>query len=402
MLKTFEYRIYPNNKQKEQIEKHIGCCRWIYNYALEKKMKAWTEDKKNLSRFDIQADLPLLKKAEDTKWLKEVSAQSLQASLEHLDRAYKAFFKAKRGFPKFKNKHKSKQSYSIPQYTKVNFEKCLLLVPKMKPISIRLHRDFKGKIKTTTIKKTSTNKYFASILVETNEIVKKPKVIRANTTIGLDLGIKDFAVLSTGEKIANPKILKKYEYKLKKAQQKVNKKTNGGKNREKAKLVVAKVHEKIANTRKDFIHKLSHKLTHENQVNSIVIEDLNVLDMVKNHNLAKSISDCSWAEFVRQLEYKSAWYGKNLIKIGRFEPSSKLCSNCGIINQELTLKDREWTCKECGTNHDRDINASINIKNIGLGSRNKIPMERRKSTLGKNRGTNLVHLTQEAPAFRLG
>jgi putative transposase len=344
-----------------------------------------------LSRFDIQADLPGLKKAEDTKWLKEVNSQSLQASLENLDRAYKAFFKQHKGFPKFKNKHKSKQSYSIPQHSDVDFEKCLLIVPKMKPISIRFHRDFEGKIKTITIKKTTTNKYFASILVETKDVVKKPKAIKESTTIGLDLGIKDFAVLSTGEKIANPKTLKQYEHKLKKAQQQVSRKTKGGKNREKAKLKIAKVHEKIANVRKDFLHKLSYRLTHESQVNSIVIEDLNVLGMVKNHKLAKSISDCSWSEFVRQLEYKSEWYGKNLITIGRFEPSSKLCSNCGTINQDLTLKDREWTCKSCGSIHDRDINASINIKNIGLDNRNKIPTERRKSTLAESRCNNAAH-----------
>jgi putative transposase len=396
-LKAYEYRIYPNREQQEQIVKHIGCARWIYNYALGKKMKAWTTNKKNLSRFDIQADLPKLKKAEETKWLKEVNSQSLQSSLEHLDSAYKHFFKTKKGFPKFKNKHKSKQSYSIPQHTDVDFEKALLLVPKMKPISIRLHREFTGKIKTITIKKTTTNKYFASILVETKDAVKESKAIKSRTTIGIDLGIKDFVMFSTGEKVENPKVLKQYENKLKKAQQKVARRTKGSKDREKAKFKVARVHEKIANTRKDFLHKLSHKLTHENQVNSIVIEDLNVKGMVKNHKLAKSISDCSWSEFVRQLAYKSEWYGKNLIKIGRFEPSSKLCSVCGTINQELTLADREWACKNCGTKHDRDINAAKNIKNIGL---KKIPMERRKSTLGENRCSNAIRLTQEAPAFR--
>jgi putative transposase len=391
MLKTYEYRIYPNAEQKEQIAKHIGCCRWIYNYALEKKMSAWTKDKKNLSRFDIQADLPTLKKAEDTKWLKEVNSQSLQASLEHLDRAYTRFFREKKGFPKFKNKHKSKQSYSISQHSDVDFEKCLLKVPKIKPIEIRLHREFKGKIKTITIKKTSTNKYFASILVETKDESKAKKKIKETTTIGLDLGIKDFVVLSTGEKIANPKTLKRHQHKLKKAQQKVSRRTKGGKNREKAKLVVAKVHEKIANVRKDFLHKLSHKLTHENQVNSIVIEDLNVKGMLKNHKLAKSISDCSWSEFVRQLEYKAEWYGKNLIGVGRFEPSSKLCSVCGTINQKLTLADREWTCDGCDTKHDRDVNAAINIKKMGLYTRNKIPTERRKSTLGESRCCNAAH-----------
>jgi putative transposase len=388
LLKTYEYRIYPNREQEEQIAKHIGCSRWIYNYALEKKMKAWKEDKKNLKRFDIQADLPKLKKSEDTKWLKEVNSQSLQASLEHLDRAYRHFFKTKKGFPKFKNKHNNKQSFSIPQHSSVDFEKCLLIVPKIKPISIRLHRKFEGKIKTVTIKKTSTNKYFSSILVETKDEPKKKLEIKESTTIGIDLGIKDFAILATGEKIENPKTLTRYENKLAKAQRIVGRRIKGGKNREKAKFKVAKIHEKIANTRKDFLHKLSHKLTHENQVKSIVIEDLNVKGMMKNRKLAKSISDCSWSEFVRQLEYKSEWYGVNLIKIGRFEPSSKLCSNCGTINQELTLKDREWTCKNCNTEHDRDINAAKNIKSIGL---NKIPTERRKSTLGESRCNNATH-----------
>jgi putative transposase len=258
----------------------------------------------------------------------------------------------------------------------------------MKPIEIRLHRKFDGKIKTVTIKKTPTNKYFASILVETKDIEKKPEAIKPNTTIGIDLGIKDFITLSTGEKIANPKILKQYERKLIKAQRKASRKVKGSNNRKKANFRVAKIHEKIKNIRKDFLHKLSYRLSHENQVDSLVIEDLNVSGMVKNHKLAKSIGACSWYEFVRQLEYKSLWYGKNLIKIGRFEPSSKLCSNCGTINQELKLEDREWICKNCGSVHDRDINAAINIKNIGLGIRNKIPMERRESTLVESRCNN--------------
>ncbi len=398
MLKSFEYRIYPNTEQKAQIAKHIGGCRWIYNYALEKKMKAWTTEKKSLSRFDIQADLPELKKVESTKWLKDINSQSLQASLEHLDKAYKMFFKTKKGFPKFKSKHNSKQSYSIPQYSKIDFERELLIVPRIKPIKIVLHRKFDGKIKTVTIKKTSTNKYFVSILVEMEDISKKLKTIKEITTIGLDLGIKDFIALSNGEKITNPKILKRYEHKLKDKQKILSRRTKGSNNRLKAKLAIAKIHEKITNVRKDFLHKLSYRLTHENQVSSIMIEDLNVSGMMKNHKLAKSIGDCSWSEFVRQLEYKSKWYGINFFKIDRFAPSSKLCSNCGTINQELTLKDRGWGCRNCGSMHDRDINASINIKNIGIESINKIPMERRKSTLGENRCSKTIRLTQEVSA----
>jgi putative transposase len=375
VLKSFEYRIYPNIKQKEQIIKHIGCARWVYNYALEKKMKAWTTEKKNLSRYDISTDLPKLKKEEQTKWLGEVNSQSLQASLEHLEKAYKIFFKTKKGFPKFKSKHERKQSYSVPQHGAIDFEKNLLIVPKISPIKSVLNRRFEGNIKTVTIKKTPTNKYFVSILVETVDVSKKPKQIKESTTIGIDLGIKNFITISNGEKIENPKILKKYEKKLKRKQQGLSRKTKGGKNREKDRLKVTKIHEKIVNVRKDFLHKLSYRLTHENQVRTIVIEDLGVRNMMRNHRLAKSIGDCSWGEFIRQLEYKSTWYGINLIKIGRYEPSSKLCSNCGKINQELQLKDQEWTCKECKTLHDRDINAAKNIKSIGLNPKIKYPRD---------------------------
>lgn len=401
MLKAYEYRIYPNREQEEQIKQHIGCSRWVYNYALEKKMKAWNAEKKNLSRFDIQADLPKLKKTEDTTWLKDVNSQSLQASLEHLDRAYTKFFREKKGFPKFKNKHTSKQSFSVPQHTSLDFETETITLPKIKPIKVRVHREFTGKIKTVTVKRTPTHKYFVSVLVETKDEPKTKKRIQDTTTIGLDLGIKDFVVTSLGEKIDNPKVLKQYSKKLTKSQRRLSRRAKGSKNRERAKLKVARVHEKITNTRKDFLHKLSHKLTHENQVKSIVIEDLNVSGMIRNHRLAKSISDCSWSEFVRQLEYKSEWYGINLIKIGRFEPSSKLCSNCGTINHELTLKDREWTCKTCGENHDRDINAAINIKKIGL-NKNTVPMEHGELTLGESRCTNATHWNQEALAFRQG
>jgi putative transposase len=399
ILKAFEYRIYPNKKQEELIAKHIGCSRWIYNYALDKKIKSWTIDKKNLSRFDIQKELPILKGTKETEWLKEVNSQSLQASLEHLDNAYKKFFKMKKGFPQFKSKHKSKQSFSVPQHSTVDFKKGLLSIPKIEPIEIVLHRKFKGVVKTITIKKTSTNKYFAVVLVETKDKLKKTKKIKEDTTIGIDLGIKDFAVLSTGTKISNPKILKKYENRLAKAQRKVSRRIKGSNNRDKAKLVVSKIHEKISNTRKDFLNKLTYNLTHENQVRTIVVEDLSVGNMIKNHHLAKSISDCSWSEFIMQLTYKANWYGVNLLTIGKFEPSSKLCSNCGTVNQALTLKDREWTCMNCGIAHDRDVNASMNIKTIGL---KQIPTERRESTLGENRGNNLVHWNQEALAFRQG
>lgn len=384
MLRAYKYRLYPTEQQKIKIARHIGCYRWVYNWGLENKIKAWQKDKKSLSKFDLSNMLPDLKKKKETEWLKEVNSQTLQQALENLDSAYVRFFKEKKGFPKFKNKHKSKQTFRVPQKAKVNEEITKLYLPKfLEGIKIVKDRKFKGVIKNVTIEKTPTNKYYASILVETKDEPMAKKKIQDRTTIGLDLGIKDFVVLSTGEKIANPKLMKQYESKLKKAQRILSRRVKGGQNRNKAKFKVAKVHEKIANVRKDFLHKLSHKLTHENQVNSIVIEDLAVCNMVKNHKLAKSISDCSWSEFVRQLEYKSEWYGKNLIKIGRFEPSSKLCSTCGTINQELTLKDREWTCDGCNTRHDRDINAAINVKSIGLHNQNRVTVDSRELTLGE-------------------
>jgi putative transposase len=385
MLKAFEYRLYPNKTQIAQINKHIGCTRWIYNYALEKKMQAWAVEKKNISRFDISNDLPILKKSEDTKWLSEVNAQSLQASIGHLDKAYTKFFRDKKGYPKFKSKHRGKQSFTVPQKGKVNFDYNKVIIPKIKSIKAVLHKKFTGTIKFITIKKTPTNKYYAVVTVDTEEVCLPRQSITDVKTLGIDLGIKSFITLSDGTKVENPKTLSKYTRKLVNNQRVLSRRKKGSNNRSKQKLQVAMVHEKIKNTRNDFLHKLSYRLTHENQVSTIVIEDLNVKGMIKNHHLAKSISDCSWGEFVRQLTYKSDWYGKNLIKIGRFEPSSKLCSNCGIVNRELRLSDREWVCSNCNTKHDRDTNAAINIKQIGLNPR--VPMGCREFTLVESIGS---------------
>lgn len=386
MLKGYKYRIYPTEQQEIKILRHIGCYRWVYNWGLEAKMKAWQTDKKSLSKFDLSNMLPDLKKQENTKWLKKVNAQTLQQALENLDSAYVRFFKEKKGFPKFKSRHKSKQSFRVPQKVRVNEKFDRLYLPKfLEGIKMAKDRKFNGVIKSVTIERTNTGKYFATLLVDTTDKLKKKAEIKESTTVGIDLGIKDFLITSSGEKIENPKLTKQYENKLAKAQRVVSRRTKGGKNREKAKLKVARIHEKVANSRKDFLHKLSHKLTHESQVKSIVIEDLAVSNMVKNHKLAKSISDCSWSEFVRQLGYKSEWYGINLIKIGRFEPSSKLCYNCGTINQDLTLADREWICKTCGTKHDRDINAAKNIKSIGLHNQNRVVVDNHELTLGEIR-----------------
>lgn len=355
MFKAFKYRLYPTEPQKELIAKHIGSSRFVYNLALETKNAAYISAKHNYSAFDLVKQLPELKK--EFPWLKEVNSQSLQQAIQNMDIAFKKFFKGA-GFPKFKSKHRGKQSFAIPQNVIVKDD--FLIVPKFKEgIKMSLHRQTKGTIKSATITATPTGKYFVSILCDTKEELPSKAPIKENTTIGVDLGIKDFLITSDGEVVSNPKYLRKAQSKLKYAQRKYSK--HKGK-RTKKKL--AKLHEKVVNKRKDFLHKVSTQLIRENQ--TIALETLAVKNMVKNHNLAQSISDASWSTFVTMLEYKANWYGKNILRIGQFAPSTKTCSNCGAINKELTLKDREWTCGSCSTALNRDVNAACNIKSFAL------------------------------------
>ena len=355
MFRAYKYRIYPSELQKELIAKHIGSSRFVYNLALETKNTAYLGSKHNFSPFDLIKQLPDLKK--ECPWLKEVNSQSLQQSIQNMDIAFKKFFKGA-GFPKFKSKHRGKQSFSIPQ--NVIVENNLLIIPKFKEgIDIVLHREIKGTIKSATVSVTPTGKYFVSILVDTNTEMPTKAPITENATIGIDLGIKDFAITSDGEVFENPKNLRKAQSKLKYVQRKYSK--NKGK---RTKQRLALLHEKVVNKRKDFLHKTSTKLIRENQ--TICLEDLAVSNMVKNHNLAQAISDVSWSTFVTMLEYKSDWYGKNILRIGRFAPSSKTCSCCGTINKDLTLKDRSWTCPKCNSVLDRDVNSAINIKSFAL------------------------------------
>jgi putative transposase len=282
-----------------------------------------------------------------------------------MESAFKLFFKGIHEFPKYKSKYRGKQSFHIPQSINIDFKKNKLSIPKFEtPIDIVLHRKFIGQIKTSTISRTPTNKYFISVLVDNKKEIPFKKKINANTSIGIDLGIKDFIVTSNGEKINNPKYLSKSLTKLKSLQYSANKKELGSKNRTKANIKVALLYEKISNQRKDFLNKLSLKLISENQ--TICIEDLNVKKMLKKHSFALPISDASWSMFIDMLKYKAEWYGKNIIQIGQFDPSTKLCSNCGRINHTLTLKDREWKCNLCGASHDRDVNAAINVKEFAL------------------------------------
>jgi len=378
MLRAYKYRIYPDPRQKELIDKTFGCCRWVYNTCLYLRKWLW-ETRKAVSAYDLMKQVSETKL--DCPWLKEPDSQALNAAILNMDQAYQHFFKHGMGFPRYK-KRNGHQSFSCPCNTReVNWETSTLTIPKIQDIPIVLSRRFKGKIKTVTISRTPTRKYYASILVDTGEPTASKPPVDEDKTIGIDLGIKDFAITSEGIKISNPKYLDQKIDRLKVLQHRASHHKKGSGKRKKANLRVAIQHERITNQRKDFLHKLSTKLVCENQATSFVVENLAVRNMVKNHHLAKAISDAGWSEFVRQLKYKSEWYGKNFIQIGRFEPSSKTCSHCGAINQTLTLQDREWVCGDCGTCHDRDINAARNIKHFGLktgAGSSEVPVKQRR------------------------
>lgn len=360
--KGYKFRIYPNKEQETFLMKSFGCARFVYNWALALKNQEYSKTKKSSNYYELNKKLPKLK--EENEWLTEVYSQTIQASLRNLDNAFTRFFKKLGKYPQFKSKHKNNFSFQIPQGAKIVENK--LHIPKVyEGIKVKLSREFEGKIKTTTISKNPSGQYFVTFLVESNENTKELEKFNTDKTIGVDLGIKDFAVISNGIRIDNPRHLKKKLKRLKKIQQRYSRKQKGSNNRKKYRVKVAKQHLKIKNQRQDFLHKLTYKLTHDNQVSSICIEDLAVSNMIKNHCLAQSISDVGWGEFRRQLDYKCKWYGKNLIVISRFAPSSKLCPECGQINKNLTLADREWTC-DCGAKHDRDLLASNNIKNFGI------------------------------------
>lgn len=364
MLKAYKYRIFPTDAQKKELNYFFGGCRFVYNLGLETKIEAWISANKSYTCIDLANQMKDLKDTEAT-WLNNCPAQTLQMSLRNLDNAYTKFFKGG-GFPKFKNKY-SKQSIQFPQGIKVNFKNSTIFIPKLKKVNILFHREFKGEIKTVTVSKTTTNKYFVSILVDNQVNIPARKKVEEKTSVGIDVGIKNFAVLSDGTVFENKKWLHKAKKNLRVQLRSLNRKKKiKGQNYEKQRLVVARLHEHIKNQREDYLHKISNFII--NNYDTIILEDLNIKYMMKNHILAFSIGEIGWYKFTSMLKYKANWYGKNIIRIGRFEPSSKCCSSCGIINKKLTIQDRFWTCV-CGEIHDRDVNASKNIKKFGL--RNK-------------------------------
>ncbi|MDR2233892.1 MAG: transposase [Tannerella sp.] len=363
MLKDYKYRIYPDREQQVLINKSIGCCRYIYNWALARRKNVYETEKRTLSVTELSRELTYLKKEPEYEWLNEVSSEILQQAIRNMDSAYNHFFKHGYGFPKFKSKHYSGKSFKNINGTGIDFDKKRIKVLKIGKIKFALDRKFEGILKSIVISQTPTNKYYASVLVDDGKPLPEKAKIEENSTVGIDVGIKDFATLSSGTKISNPKYYENDEKRIKVLHRRVSRKQKGSNRRMMAVFMLAKRYEKIANKRKDFLHKAVKMIVSENQ--TVVIEDLNVEGMLQNHNLAKSIQSVSWSEFFRILNYKCEWHGKNLIRIGRFEPSSKLCT-CGFKHDGLKLSDRQWQCPACGTVHDRDILAANNIKRFGL------------------------------------
>ena len=359
--RAYRFRLYPNREQEQALSRQFGSSRFVYNNFLRARVDYYlthkdSDGKKGLNYHDTARMLTELKRQAEYKWLSEANAQALQQTLIDLDTAYTNFFRKRAKFPRFKRK-RGRQSFRVPQAFRLEGNQ--LVIPKISPIKMVVHRPVEGKIKSVTISRTPAGRYYASILCEVE--LADPEY--QGGEIGLDLGLKAFVVTSDGEKVEHPRHLRKVERRLRRLQRRLSRRQKGSGGYEKARLAVARQHEKVANERADFLHKLSRRLVDENQV--IHVEDLHVKGMLANHHLAKSIADSGWGEFVRQLEYKGRWYGCHVHKIDRFFPSSKRCHVCGYINQDLSLSARSWTCPECRSVHDRDENAAINIRDFG-------------------------------------
>jgi len=359
--RAYKFRFYPTPEQELILARTFGCARFVYNHMLRVRSDAWLNEQRSIGYHETSAILTALKKQDEYIWLNEVSSVPPQQALRHLQTAFANFFAKRAKYPSFKSKHDRQTA----EYTTSAFKwdgKALKLAKMSDALNIRWSKTLPkaAKLTTATVTKDPAGRYFVSLLCD-DVVIAKPA---AMGQVGIDLGLTHFCILSTGEKIAGPKTFRKYEARLALAQRRLAKKTRGSKNRAKAKVNVARLHARIADSRRDFLHKLSTRLINENQV--IAVESLAVSNMQKNPNLAKSISDASWAEFVRQLEYKAQWSGRELIGIDKWFPSTKRCHVCGHTLAKLSLSQRDWVCPECGTHHDRDINAARNVLAAGL------------------------------------
>ena len=404
MLKVVKVRLYPSKTQQEQLAKAFGSCRWVWNHFLNLMNQTYKETGKGLSGYEVKKLLPELKKQKETAWLSETYSMCLQQVCLNLGIAFNNFFERRASYPRFKSRHK-KQSLQYPDNVKI--EESYLKVPKLRLIYAKIHRPIEGKLKTVTITKNCCNQYYASILFEDGQDQPIPSI--EGKAIGIDLGLTHFAITSDGSKFANPRWLRKHEQNLKVKQQRLSRREQGSNNRKKAKVALARVHKKIADCRSDFNHKLSRRIVDENQV--ICVENLlarslasyadagslvNIKGMVKNHKLSKAISQVSWGQFCTMLKYKAEQEGKIYQEVDRFFPSSKTCSHCLNVVDSLPLDIRFWKCHNCNTNHDRDINAAINLRDEGLriltcGTRDKAYRQTvRRSSRGRKKSTTTL------------
>ncbi|WIL17695.1 IS200/IS605 family element RNA-guided endonuclease TnpB [Prevotella bivia] len=358
--RTYKFRLYPNKEQAELLARHFGCSRFVYNYFLNQRKEQYRLTGKSDNYYAQAKFLTEMKKQEATAWLKEVNSQTLQFAIRSLEVAYTNFLQKRAKFPSFKSKH-SKNSFTVPQFASIAGNR--IFIPKFKEgIKCCVHREIVGKIGKVTISKTPSGKYFVSVFTEEEYITP---IEKSGKSVGVDLGLKNLLITSEGETFKNNRYTKKYERILAKAQQHLSRKKKGSRRFENQKLKVARLHEKISNSRADYLHKCSVSLVR--RYDTICIEDLNVKGMERNHRLAKSVADASWGTFVSMLTYKAEWNGKKVVKIDRFFPSSQTCNVCGNINKQTKdLSVREWECPVCHTHHNRDVNAAINILRFGL------------------------------------